>query len=276
MHPILFVVPLPDGGAFPVASLGVLAALVAVFGAWLIAKTARRVGLSADDGLDLALCLALGGIVGTKALQAILQHERFLQDPVAFLASRDAGVMQGALLGAVVVVVVRCRAKGWPLGAAFDALAPAFAIGHGVLRVGCFLSGCCFGAPSTWGVRFPSGSVAYQQLLRVDRDLLDGARTVPLFPIQLVEAGFELALGLALLRAAYRGRAPRGAVALGWLLAYSAFRFGAEFVRADPDRGSGVLGLLSTTQTLAALLFLGAGTGLVAVVRRGARGSVVA
>lgn len=269
VHPILFEVPLPGGGAFPIASFGVLVSFVAVFGAWLTAKCAVRGGLTSDDGVDMALCLALGGIVGAKTLQAVIERDRFLVDPLAFLLARDAGVMQGALMGAIACVVVRSRMKGWPIGAAVDALAPAWAIGHGVLRVGCFLSGCCFGAPSsTWGVQFPSDSVAYGQLLRTNPSWLDGGQTVPLFPIQLFEAGFEVLVGAAIVAWTFKGRPPRGAVAASWLTAYSAFRFWAETVRADPERGEGVLGLASTTQLLAVVLFAVGAIGLAIVVRR--------
>lgn len=274
MFPIVFSIPLPDalgGGSFPVGSLGILFACVAVFGAWLSSASARRIGVAsfggADDaGLDLALTLAIGGIVGSKLLHAVVEHERFLADPSAFLSLREAGVFYGALLGGGLAVVLRAKQKGWSLAAAADALAPTWAIGHGVLRVGCFLAGCCYGVPSSYGVRFPSNSAAYTSLLAHDPSWLDGGQTVPLFPIQLVEAAFELLLGGALWTLLSR-RVPRGAPALVYVAAYAAFRFASEHVRGDPERGAGALGLVSTTQLISALLFVAAIVGLARLLR---------
>jgi phosphatidylglycerol:prolipoprotein diacylglycerol transferase len=268
VHPVLFTLDFPWGGELVVGSFGALIAIIAVFGAWLSSRNAAAVGMTRDDGLDLALCLAFGGIIGSKVLQAIVEHEAFLADPVAFLSFKEVGVMQGALIGAIAVVVLRARAKGWSVPLSLDVLAPSWAIGHGVLRVGCFLAGCCYGVPSSFGVRFPSDSAAYRSLLLHDPALLDGGTTVPLFPVQLLEAAFEVTVGLVALKVLRARRMPEGFVSLAWLTVYSAFRFGAEWLRADPERGTGPFGLVSTTQALAALLFAAGVFGLTRVVRR--------
>lgn len=268
VHPILFTVELPLLGELVVGSFGALVALVAIWGAWLSSRNAERSGMTRDAGLDLALCLAFGGIIGSKVLQAVVEHERFLADPIAFLSFREVGVMQGALLGAILTVVLRARQKGWSIAVCVDVLAPAWAIGHGVLRVGCFLAGCCYGVPSlTFGVQFPSSSAAYKSLLLHDRDLLDGGLTVPLFPVQLLEAAFELAIGVFILRWLWRRTAPAGAVSLVWMTAYSAFRFFAEWLRADPERGTAPFGLASTTQLIAAAMFAAGVFGLARILK---------
>lgn len=153
-------------------------------------------------------------------------------------------------------------------------------LGLGIGRLGCFLSGCCFGQTThgPLGVQFkgalraldPDGgcprgydliSVAGDQACAVGRPafmqhaesgLLDlGAHhSLPVLPTQLMEAGLALGLFGFLY---WRRRAPRFSGELFWLFcaSYGVGRFALEFVRGDGDRGAWLGDLLSTSQLLA-------------------------
>ena len=66
----------------------------------------------------------------------------------------------GGLIFAVIALGIWARKQGVPMQRIFDICAPAFAVGHIVGRMGCFLNGCCFGVPghAPWCMRFPPGS----------------------------------------------------------------------------------------------------------------------
>ena len=138
---------------------------------------------------------------------------------------------------------------------------PVGAFGHFFGRMGCFFAGCCYGTPtdSALGVRMVEGSGAYQVLSRMQPPLVEAGRTVPLVPTQAMEAVFELLLAAAL--SALLLRRPRpGSVFFGYMLCYPVFRFAIETVRFDPERGTVLGGLLSTSQALSVAFFaLGVG-----------------
>lgn len=144
-----------------------------------------------------------------------------------------------------------------------DYVVTALPLGHALGRVGCFLEGCCHGAPTTlpWGVAFthPACSVS------------DELMGVPLHPTQLLEAAGELGLffffGYWVLPRIRAGRFKHGTAFLGYTLAYSVMRFLIEFLRGD-DRGTLLLSFLSPSQWLS----LAAGLAAFAALRhRGLR-----
>lgn len=103
-----------------------------------------------------------------------------------------------------------------------NVLTPSVVLAHAIGRVGCFLAGCCYGAPTDlpWGIVFPETSFPSIQY-----------HAAPLHPTQLYETFFLLALFCVLIRTAvfqYRVTA--------YLLLYGLFRFFIEYVRAD-ERG---------------------------------------
>ena len=110
------------------------------------------------------------------------------------------------------------------------------AIGHGFGRIGCFLSGCCYGITthSSLDVDFPGIG--------------------PHLPTQLIEMAFLFILGAFLLVFAFKHYTNYTAVI--YLFAYSIFRFVLEFFRGD-ERGQ--LAGLSPSQYWCIVLFLCAG-----------------
>src|SRR5690606_29246276 len=123
-------------------------------------------------------------------------------------------------------------------------------------RIGCFLGGCCFGAPhdGPLSVSFPPGSLA--SVSQWHAHLLDSPNvaSLPVHPTQLYEA-----VGCLLIAAyAHFWLTPRrrfdGQVMLAVLALYALLRFGLEFLRAD-ERG-GALGW-STSQLLSVVAIAG-------------------
>ena len=115
-------------------------------------------------------------------------------------------------------------------------IAPAcVAIGHAFGRIGCFLSGCCYGITTgtSLDVNFPGIG--------------------PHLPTQLIEMTFLFILGGLLLVFAFKHYTNYTAVI--YLFAYSIFRFVLEFFRGD-ERGQ-LVGL-SPSQYWCIVLFIGA------------------
>ncbi|RYD06480.1 hypothetical protein N752_03905 [Desulforamulus aquiferis] len=90
--------------------------------------------------------------------------------------------------------------------------------------MGCFLNGCCFGIPHSFGVAYPVGS---------DANFIFGSQK--LFPAVLFEAGWDI-LVLALLLKIFTKKPFDGFIALSYFILYSVGRFTIEFWRGDSLR----------------------------------------
>lgn len=244
MHPILIEIPL-FGRSWPVGSYGVLLFTAAFLAWWLCARRGRHLG----DGrfwCDLVFGSVLSGLLGAKLLQGV-------NDLPAILAGErvdwwsGGGIWLGGVAGALSFLFWLTRRRGWSLGTVAPVMFSVLPLAHAVGRLGCFLAGCCHGAPTTlpWGVVYTDPAAA----------LLNGTPLgVELHPSPLYEAlaecGNFLVLSAWLRRPAWRPWIPTG-----WMGLYGAERFALEFLRGDPRL---VLGSLSLSQWLAAALIVAA------------------
>ena len=169
-------------------------------------------------------------------------------------------VFYGGFFGALAVAVFYTRRHGMNFWRTADILAPSVALGHFFGRLGCFAAGCCWGAKRTAarspGRRaFPPESLVFQDYAARGA-LPDCAEvTPPLHPVQLYEAGGELALFFLL---SLLGRRKRwdGQVLVAYLLGYALLRFVVELFRGDAVRKF-VVGSISTSQAIAIVAALG-------------------
>lgn len=103
-------------------------------------------------------------------------------------------------------------------------LIPPLAFGHSIGRVGCFLTGCCYG--KAW----PNGLMTA-------------------YPVQIFEAVFLIIIGFVGLMLLKKQKSPL----LFYILSYSSSRFLLEFLRGDTIRGIWFFGL-STSQIVSIFL----------------------
>lgn len=126
---------------------------------------------------------------------------------------------------------------------------PALLVVLAIVRLGCFLQGCCYGQlSSTLGVQFPVGSPAYYDQIQAGL-IQAGAIPLPVMPTQVFESAFLATLALWSIPRAQLGEVE---VFLRAVASYSIFRFFIEFVRADAERG--FYGALSTSQWIAVVV----------------------
>jgi phosphatidylglycerol:prolipoprotein diacylglycerol transferase len=125
-----------------------------------------------------------------------------------------------------------------------DCIAPGLAVAQGLGRIGCYLAGCCWGAPtrSVFGVTFTS---------ELAHKLTGVPLNVSIHPTQLYEAVAVFGI-IPFLMWFRTTRRFYGAVFLFYIGYYAIVRFFIEFVRDDP-RGY-YFNLLSTSQLIALLI----------------------
>ncbi|MBR2904916.1 MAG: prolipoprotein diacylglyceryl transferase, partial [Lentisphaeria bacterium] len=116
-----------------------------------------------------------------------------------------------------------------------DMYAPAIAIGHAFGRVGCFLQGCCFGKPCSWGVVYPWKSAPAERFpdyLAPVKSAVQGIPSVPIAPVQLIEAAGNILLFFLLLKL-FKYVKKTGQIAAAYFAMYGIMRFLLEFLRGD-------------------------------------------
>src|SRR3954467_11020642 len=144
---------------FSIPTFGLMLWLAAVAAAFVMDRSFKRAGQDADAGGVVGIAV-LAGIIGAKLWHVLdtpsefrLQGWRVLWDTAGF------AWFGGLVFGISALILQGVRAKIGPLRT-LDLAAPAAAIGYGIGRIGCFLSGDgCYGVPTNlpWGMSFPNG-----------------------------------------------------------------------------------------------------------------------
>lgn len=129
----------------------------------LRADLARRGIAAKDSGFAEALIAipSLSGIAGAK-LYHVLEDPSFLIAHPSELVSQFGFAWFGGLIAGVIAFVLVGRRRKVPLFRILDAGSAAAALGYGVGRIGCLLSGDGdYGKPTSlpWGMSFPHGLV---------------------------------------------------------------------------------------------------------------------
>ena len=208
-------------GTFYVPTYGVLVALGFLAGLSLTLRLAKKSGLDSEKVTNLAVYVALAGILGAKLLMIVFDWPDIRIFSIETLQA--AGVFQGGLILALVTAFFYIRKAQLPWLATSDAFAPGVALGHAIGKLGCFAAGCCWGKECSrpWAVTFHNPEA-------------NGLTGVPigiaLHPAQLYESGAEFLLtGLLVWR---YGKAHQPGQIIGWyLVASSVLRFLIEFTR---------------------------------------------
>jgi len=201
-------------------TFGLMLWLAAVAAAFVMDRNFKRAGVEAD-AVGMVAITALLGIVGAKLWHVIDTPAEF-RDYGWRVLWDSAGF---AWFGGLVLGISALLFQGWwsKIGMlkTLDLAAPAAAIGYGIGRIGCFLSGDgCYGIPTNlpWGMAFPHGIEPV---------------FVPVHPTPLYELAAGLAIGGWLW---WRGGKPHGigAIVGQYLLLSGIARFLVEFLRRNP------------------------------------------
>src|SRR5256714_580228 len=154
MYPTLLKLHLPVIGNFEITTFGLMMFLAFIVGGWVLTRQFRRSGLTDELASWVVRAAAVGGIVGAKVYYAVLFRDWHL------LFDRAGLVWYGGLIGGVVGCWFLLWRRKVDFLTAADATVPSLAIGYALGRIGCFLVGDDYGAPTnSWvGVAFPKGS----------------------------------------------------------------------------------------------------------------------
>ena len=217
MHSIAFEI-----GGITIYWYGILTAIGFLAAFWTAARRAPRSGISPEAVSDMAPWLIGGAVVGARALYVFtFWKEEFANKPISeiFMLRRSGLVYYGGLAGASLATILYARIKKFQLWKIADIIAPSIALGHAIGRIGCLMTGCCYGrrCDLPWAIHFPPEH---------------WTNGTGVHPTQLYESllNFGLFFSLDWL---FRRKKFDGQVFAAYLMAYAVLRTFVEMFRGD-------------------------------------------
>jgi phosphatidylglycerol---prolipoprotein diacylglyceryl transferase len=161
-------------GPLTIPTFGLMVATALIVSAYILQADFDRRGFKTNlplwpsvpsfllDGFTMITLAGLAGIVGAKLYHLLESPAEFFANPFGLFFTRTGFAWFGGFLGGFgTMVFLGLRAK-LPLREFLDACSPAAAVGYGIGRIGCLLSGDGdYGKPTSlpWGMSFPNGIV---------------------------------------------------------------------------------------------------------------------
>ena len=260
MHPILVHL-----GKLQIRSYGFMLAVSFLLGIWLAGRRAKRAGVDPQKVLDLSVIIILAAVVGSRLLYVVYHLDQY-SNPLDMLALWQGGAtFYGGFILAMIASYWWVHKNSIPFLKIADIMAPSIGLGLVFTRIGCFLSGCCYGKPTdmAWGVVFPPNSPAGSAAMAIAQQR--GVEHVALHPTQLYSSFGGLVIFVSLMLS--QPLLTRRGSTFGLLLVlYGIHRCTIDFFRYYAPNAL-VLGGLTFNQVISVFLV---GLGLFLMMRKGA------
>jgi len=190
--------------------------------------------------------IVFSSLMGSRLFHVIFERPTsYLNNPIAiFYLWKGGHVFYGGLLAAILASYWYCRHNKISFLWFADVGICSVALAQVLARIGCFLSGCCWGkvCQLPWAVTFTHPETAA------------GLKHLTLHPTQLYQAAANLITFFICLYFLQRKRF-NGEVLLCYGIVYPIGRFLIEIFRADHSRGFLIPDILSIPQFISLLIF---------------------
>ena len=209
-----------------------LAILIAALGSYWMLK---RSELNLKKSLTVLVIAIMAFLPGARLLNILINFDLYWNNPARIWSLNATGFSEyGGIIFAVVagwVAARRLKIDIWRLG---DLLAPNLGVGIAVMRIGCFLNGCCFGTETKlpWGVKFPIFSDAHLHQLSEGTTSILSVR--PVHPTEIYELIAAL-VGTVIAIIIFKKKMQPGVAILAFAIWFTAFRFFNHFIRVMPN-----------------------------------------
>jgi phosphatidylglycerol---prolipoprotein diacylglyceryl transferase len=247
LYPYIHIGPLTLG------TYGLMVAIALICAFFVLRADFSRRGVSVDAEAIIGIT-GLAGLVGARLYHLLESPAEFFADPWPLLFSTMGFAFFGGVIGGFIALLLlawRFRIK--PL-LMLDAASPAAALGYGIGRIGCLISGDGdYGVATSlpWGMSFPNGIMPTTQRVH--------PTPVYEFLVALLLFWILWRLGAWCLKT----HAPYGIVFSAYLVLSGIARFLVEIIRINPRSFYGL-----TNAQVASLVSVIAGAILFVSVRR--------
>lgn len=182
----------------------------------LLVALSKRVDLFLKDrkaAYDIAIIIMLSGFLGGRIMHIVFEEwEYYAMQPSRMIEFWNGGfVYFGGLISSFLACIAYCKIKKLKFLDWADFFTPLLSLSHAFGRIGCLLSGCCFGVACDlpWALDGRHPTVLY---------LFFGE-----IAILFVLLGYEQA----------KHKMPSGHLFAKWILLHSVLRLNVEYFRND-------------------------------------------
>jgi len=249
-------------GPFTVYSYGLMLGLAFIAASFLLTRELKRKQMNPNTATEITLLALIFGIIGSKGLFLIENWEAFLRAPLKMAFSPAGLTWYGGFILAIVVIYFYLRRKKISFLLLCDLTAPGLALGYGIARIGCHLSGDGdYGIPTNlpWGTVYARGiyppSVAFQKFPEVAKNYPGGIvpDTTPLHPTPIYELLASILIFI-ILWSIRKKNYPTGKLFMIYLVLSGIERLLVEFIRINPRI---LFGLTEAQLTSVVLILIG-------------------
>ena len=222
MYPFIHIGPLTLG------SYGLMVAIGLICGFFILRADFARRGVSADAEAIIGIT-GLSGLAGSRLYHLLETPKEFFADPWPQLFSTMGFAFVGAIIGGFLALVILAKRFRMSVLLLLDAASPAAAMGYGIGRIGCMLSGDGdYGVATNlpWGMAFEPlqpGSRIFG-FIQIDHGALDPSygRDVQGLPLDAIARVHPTPIYEFL-----------AAILIAWIL----WRLGARFLKTHAANG---------------------------------------
>jgi phosphatidylglycerol:prolipoprotein diacylglycerol transferase len=220
-------------GRFSIGTFGILLWLAAVAGCWILWLNFKRWRIHAD-AISIVAISTVAGVIGAKLWHVLETPHLLMAHPADLLFDRAGFAWYGGLI--VGILALLWQARVYKLGSLqmLDLAAPAAALGYGVGRIGCLISGDGdYGRPThlAWGIAMPNGLVPTTQTC-VEWGWPASCRVQPTPIYELL--GAIVICWILWKRSSPENPKPFGEITGEYLILTGIARFLVEFIRINP------------------------------------------
>jgi phosphatidylglycerol---prolipoprotein diacylglyceryl transferase len=239
-------------GPVTLGTYGLMVATALICAFFLMRADFRRRGIHADAESIIGIT-GLAGLAGARLYHLLEDPAAFFAHPLPLLFSTMGFAWFGALIGGFAALVLLARHYRMNILLLLDVASPAAALGYGIGRIGCLLSGDGdYGVATNlpWGMAFHPVKAGSRILnfISIDRGalvpsygaLVHGSPATAIVRVQPTPIyEFLVALGITYVlwrfgRRAIGGTQPAGEVFADYLILTGVARFLVEFIRINP------------------------------------------
>jgi phosphatidylglycerol:prolipoprotein diacylglycerol transferase len=228
-------------GPLTVYSYGLMLGIAFIVGSYVLTLEFKRKGIHPELASEVTIFALISGIIGAKIFHLFDVWDAFLQDPIGEAFSPGGLVWYGGFLAGLIVIYLNSRRRNLPFLVLVDSLAPAAALGYGIGRIGCHLSGDGdYGIPTDlpWGTNYSKGTYPPSYAFRgteIAKNYPDGIvpDNTPLHPTPI----YEFLMGVIIFLILWNMRKKtnvNGKIFMWFLILHGSARFLVEFIRINP------------------------------------------
>lgn len=194
---------------------GVLIATGMLIGIALSVREAKRVGISEDDVLNIAIIAIPVAIICARLYYVIFSWDYYSQNPGEIFNIRGGGLaIHGGLIGGILTGFIYAKVKKLDFFKTADAVMVGMPLAQAIGRWGNFINGEAHGGPTSlpWGI------------------MVDGVKVHPTF---LYESIWDFGIFLFIMFYMRKKKTYEGEVIVSYITLYSIGRFFIEGLRTD-------------------------------------------